>query len=900
MLHRQSYERSCAIMDNVLIHKGVKRKSGRYPWGSGENPYQHEAWFLDQVKNLRAKGLTDKDIAKGMGLTTDQFKSEITLAKAAEREGIRTKCLDLQNQGLGATEIGRRLGISESSVRSYLDPALHKNTELLNATINVLKKNVDEKKYIDVGYGVASDLGINDTRLKAAIRALENNGYETHTIQIPQASNKQQKTTLKVLTKPGTTKKELYEHVGDIGLINEHFVDPNSTELHSYRPVEYISSKRIEVANRETGGAEKDGLIEIRRGVEGLDLGNSHYAQVRIGVDGTHYIKGVAVYSDDLPKGVDIRVNSSKEAGLDKLDYLKKVKTEDPNNPFGSYIKKGGQRGYLNIVKEEGDLDTWSRTLSSQFLSKQSTKLAERQLSIHREDMQRTYDEIMALTNPTLKKHLLAQFADKCDNAAVVLKAAALPQQANKTIIPINSLKPNEIFAPGYDNGTNVVLIRHPHGGTFEIPELKVNNRNKEGLKVLGSSIRDAIGIHHSVAERLSGADFDGDTVIIIPNNDKRIKSSPALKGLRDFDPHMQYKKYDGMKVIEEGHMQKQMGEVSNLITDMTLQGGADNLTDICNAVKYSMVIIDARKHELNYKQAYKDFNIAALKKKYQSGGASTLISRAKSPVRDIPERKQWNLSAKSIDAQGNKIYVETGRKKRVREEDPDTGKVTWRVTDEPALTSSRKMAETKDARTLMSKDKTVMEVIYADYANSMKALANNARKAYVSVKDIPYSPEARAEYRDAYESLKTKVAIAKSYSPLERKAQATTNAIIKAMTADEPELWADKDRLGKTKAMVLADQRAKYGGTRQKFEITDREWEAIQKGGITKTTLEAVLKYTDQDKLKERAMPKTMIGMTPAKVALAKSRLSAGYTQKEVADLLGVSVNTLKKAVYS
>ena len=27
--------------DDILIHYGMPRRSGRYPWGSGEDPYQH-------------------------------------------------------------------------------------------------------------------------------------------------------------------------------------------------------------------------------------------------------------------------------------------------------------------------------------------------------------------------------------------------------------------------------------------------------------------------------------------------------------------------------------------------------------------------------------------------------------------------------------------------------------------------------------------------------------------------------------------------------------------------------------------------------------------------------------------------------------------------------------------
>ena len=63
----------------------------------------------------------------------------------------------------------------------------------------------------------------------------------------------------------------------------------------------------------KTAELDKDGVIEIRSGVDDLSLGDSHYAQVRILVDGNTYLKGMAVYSDDLPDGVDVMFNTNKK-----------------------------------------------------------------------------------------------------------------------------------------------------------------------------------------------------------------------------------------------------------------------------------------------------------------------------------------------------------------------------------------------------------------------------------------------------------------------------------------------------------------------------------------------------------------------------------------------------------
>jgi hypothetical protein len=146
--------------------------------------------------------------------------------------------------------------------------------------------------------------------------------------------------------------------------------------------------------------------------------------------------------------------------------------------------------------------------------------------------------------------------------------------------------------------------VRYPHGGTFEMPELTVNNQNREARSILSDKVkghaRDAVGINSKVAARLSGADFDGDTVLVIPNDRRSVKTSAPLKELKDFDPQKRYPGYEGMKVMSD--KQKQMGDVSNLITDMTILGA--NPAEIARAVKHSMVVIDAEKHKLNYKQS--------------------------------------------------------------------------------------------------------------------------------------------------------------------------------------------------------------------------------------------------------------------------------------------------------
>lgn len=881
------------ILPDTLVHYGIKRRSGRYPYGSGENPYQHEANFMAEVEKLKKQGLSEKQIAEHFNMTIREFKNEKSLARMRVREANRLQVLAYLEEGKGPSEIARIMNKPESTIRSLASEETASKHKQTQATIDILKQTVDTKSYVDVGQGVASSLGIADSRLDTAVQALVDEGYELHNIYVEQAWLPGQYTTVKVLAKPGITKKEVYNDRQNIAVLNEKFVDQHSTELAKLRPVESISSSKVMINYYEDGGGDKDGVIELRRGADGLDLGESRYAQVRIGVDGTHYIKGMVVYSDDLPPGVDIRFNTSKKKSdyPNKLDALKKMEG-DPSNPqeaMKASIKPGGQRGYLNIVNEEGDWASWSKNLSSQMLSKQSVQLAKRQLDAAKLDTKREFEEINSLTNPTIKAYLLNQFADKCDTAAVELKAAAMPRQANYAILPLDTIKSNEIYAPHYRNGESVVLIRHPHGGTFEIPELKVNNNNKEAKRIFENAA-DAVGINSSVAARLSGADFDGDTVIVIPNNSKSVKSSPAIKELQSFEPKVIYAKKasDTSDPPKHATMQREMGIVSNLIADMTLRKAP--IEDVTRAVKYSMVAIDAEKHNLDWKTARRDCGITELQEQYQkhpdgsTGGASTLITKSSS-TSYIPQVKR---AYKADPTTGRRDYIPTGASYE------KTNKKTGEKKTVQKQTAIETMRITDDAYSLSSG--TVMESVYADYANSMKKIANDARKIAVNTKHISYSPAAAKKYETEAKSLERKVKESESYSPLERKAQILADSTVAMKRADNPNMT--KDQASKERARALASARASLGGTKPKVDITDKEWEAIQAGAISKTRLESVLRFTDQEALKKRATPRDSKTMTPTMVALAKSRLAMGYTLAEVADSLGVSSSTISKAV--
>lgn len=910
-----------SLPEDVLAHYGVKRRSGRYPWGSGENPYQRSGDFMSRADTLKKQGLSEKEIAKGMGFeSTTDYRYAYSIAKNERRKLQVDTAKSLREDGLGASEIGRKMGLPESTVRSLLNTDSEARMTMAERTADTLKKEIKEKGYLDVGAGVERELGVSRQNFEQALRRLEYEGYNVVGVGVPQVTNFKKRTTVKVLCEPGDAKeqmRELYQDNGKIKSVGDyHSTDGGKTWDKREYPSS-ISSDRVKVRYGDEGGLGKDGVIEIRPGVADLNLGNSHYAQVRIMVDNSHYLKGMAMYSDDIPDGVDIVFNTNKKSGTPKMDVLKPIKN-DPGNPFGAYIKADGQSWYtdskgnkklsaINKLKEEGDWEESSRNLSSQFLSKQPMELIKKQLNLTYADHQSEYDEINSLTNPVVKKKMLYDFADSCESAAIHLKAAALPRQATRVILPVPKLKENEVYAPYLKNGEKCVLIRYPHGGTFEIPELTVNNKNAAAKKALGNAI-DAVGINSKVAERLSGADFDGDTVVVIPVNSRvRVTSSPALKGLQDFDPKTQYgttsKIENGkevyynsnglrIQVMTKDNTQKQMGVVSNLITDMTLWGAPES--DIVRAVRHSMVVIDAAKHKLDYKQSEKDNGIAELKRKYQPkyndqgevvgyGGARTLLSRRKQEV-EVPERR----GAAKIDPETGKVtYSESGR-----EYTNSKGVRVKATTKVPLITA------TDDIRTLSSG--TPQEDAYADYANKMKALANQARKEYASIKTVPKSSSAAKTYATEVKSLDDKLDTAARNAPRERRAQALANSVVKAKIQANPELSDRKNRkeLRKIKRYAIEEARSSVGasGRDTRIEITDREWEAIQAGAISSTKLSQILRYSDPDKIKERALPKTTTQLSSAQTTKMKAMKVSGYTIAEIAESLGVSTSTVSK----
>lgn len=886
--------------DDILMHYGVKRRSGRYPWGSGDNPFQHGGDFLSRVEELQGQGKTEKQIADELKMSTTDLRMQVRVAKHERRMVLADRAKSLREEGKTLDEIAKIMGYNnDSSVRALLNENTASNKNKARQTAERLKQELAEKGALDVGTGAERELGVSSGVLQEALFILETEGYNRFGVGVPQVNNPKNRTITPVISVPDIDQRQVYQDLALVKSVGEYHSTDGGESWDKREYPASISSDRVKIRYAEEGGLGKDGVIELRRGVADLDLGPSHYAQVRIMVDGTHYLKGMAMYSDDIPDGVDIIFNTNKRSGTPKLDVLKKIQ-DDPDNPFGAFIKAGGQSHYIaedgteklsaiNKLKEEGDWDKMSKNLSSQFLSKQPIKLIQTQLDLTYADAADEFAEICSLTNPTVKKKLLMDFADECDSAVVHLKAAALPRQSTQVILPLTAMKETEIYAPNYRDGEKVTLVRYPYGGTFENPILTVNNKNKSAISILGPRTRDAVGINAKVAERLSGADFDGDQVVVIPTGGRvNIKSTPALAGLKDFDAKVEYSTEGktGIRLLSKEATQIEMGKISNLITDMTLKGAPES--DIVKAVKHSMVVIDAAKHKLDYKRSEQENDIATLRKKWQGyideagkerGGASTLLSRRKQDV-EVPERQ----GSGRIDKQtGKVVYKESGRTyldKNGREVQ--------------ATTKIKLLDKTEDIRTLSSG--TLVEDVYADYANKMKALANKARLEYVATPTLARSASAAKTYQPEVDRLTAALRLAQLNAPREREAQRIANARVRAKV--DANNITDKDEISKIRRAAISDARIETGasGKGTRITISDGEWEAIQAGAISDTTLKEILRYADPDVVRERATPRTRTEVSDARANRIRAMANSGHTNAEIADALNLSPSAVSR----
>ena len=295
----------------VLEHYGMPRRSGRYPWGSGDEPYQHSRDFVSRVEEMRKSGFTytdpktgkkytgDNAIAKSLGYSSTDFRTVYAIAKDARRtDDVATAKRLKGKEGMNVSEIGRKMGINESSVRSLLNSDRESRMKQARDTADFLKERVDSSRHgmIDVGNGVEKELRISKEKLDQALFMLQAEGhYEVYSGRFDQVTNKGQMTTQKVLCKPGTEHKDIYQ-LDKIDTVKDYISrDDGKTFEKKFHYPESMDSKRLKIRYAEDGGVERDGLVQLRPGVPDLSLGESRYSQVRIMVDNKKYIKGMVI-----------------------------------------------------------------------------------------------------------------------------------------------------------------------------------------------------------------------------------------------------------------------------------------------------------------------------------------------------------------------------------------------------------------------------------------------------------------------------------------------------------------------------------------------------------------------------------------------------------------------------
>lgn len=964
--------------DSELTHYGKDhldptkpgRGSGRFGWGTGKNAYQHYHDWLTRVNRERVEkepytdeyGKTyygDTAIAKRMHMSTTEFRTALEIANEEVRARAVEKAREFRfNNGKDDSE-GTKMSLdkvvkamqeagfdykNDSSIRALLNDAVAQRKSQSKLIADKIKELVDKNGLYDVGSDAAMALNISETKLAQALYRLKLQGYEVYGRGYSQVTNPGQQTNTQIIAPPGTPYKDVYNK--EIHFFQNENVMATADGKSLKKAFEYPASldpSRVMVRYAEDGGKAMDGVVEIRRGVDDCSLKNdagtdSNYAQVRVLVNGTHYIKGMAIYSDakGWPDGVDMVFNTNKSRGTPMLgpkdnSVLKPIK-KDGENPFGTLIKdheRGGQSYWtdengekhlrvINKKSDEGDWGEWSKKLPAQFLAKQPIKLVNDQLAVSINDRKAEFDSIKSLTNPTIKRELLSSFADDCDTTASKLKASPLPGQRYQVILPLRTIRDDEVYAPNFKDGTKLWLVRFPHEGTFQIAECKVNNRQPEGKKVITASARDAIGISAKTAEKMSGADFDGDTVLCIPSNGKfKIESKPVLKDMLGFDHIVQYgptanggKPY---KHLTKEATQGEMGKISNLITDMTVNGASPS--ELARAVKYSMTVIDADKHNLDYQRCFKEQNIKELKDRYQgrynengrwSTAAATLITRANSDATVLKRQGSPRINQKGKPwydpnkPEGALIYKTADKltyeevKKIVN---PDDNTVTWESTGKikTRTQKSTQMRETDDARNLISPLNSPVERAYANYANTLKALANEARKELVYTGTLKRSPTAAKTYAKEVKRLEDQLDIAKLNQPREKQAHYIAGCRLKVLKAEYPNL--EKKELKKKADQYLKDARIQVGAKRTPITISDRDWEAIQNGAISDNKLSQILRYADKDRVRDLATPKDQKGFTEAKKNRIKS-LYKTHSAAQLAEMFGVSTSTIYKVI--
>lgn len=211
------------IAEDILMHYGVKRRSGRYPWGSGENPYQHGGDFLARVEELEAMGKSQKEIAEELKMSTTDLRMQVRVAKHERRALQAERAKSLREEGKTLDEIAKIMGYNnDSSVRALLNENTASNKNKALATAEALKKELAVKGALDVGEGVEQQLGVSKGVLQEALFILETEGYNRYGVGVPQVNDPKKRTITPVISVPDIEQRDAYQNLDIIKSVGDY------------------------------------------------------------------------------------------------------------------------------------------------------------------------------------------------------------------------------------------------------------------------------------------------------------------------------------------------------------------------------------------------------------------------------------------------------------------------------------------------------------------------------------------------------------------------------------------------------------------------------------------------------------------------------------------------------
>jgi len=134
------------ISEEILMHYGTPHDgatahSGRYPWGSGENPYQGYTNLYARYKQDLESGLTKEEIAKKYGLKSSREELD-NLRNLSNKEALMNNILrasKYKDKGMSNVEIAKKMGVTEGSVRNWLKEDTKNKTLIMADLASVLE-----------------------------------------------------------------------------------------------------------------------------------------------------------------------------------------------------------------------------------------------------------------------------------------------------------------------------------------------------------------------------------------------------------------------------------------------------------------------------------------------------------------------------------------------------------------------------------------------------------------------------------------------------------------------------------------------------------------------------------------------------------------------------------------